>query len=132
MATKVKKGLFLELVKHAPYMANHMRRAEYYGVTAVQSPDAWCRVGPTWRNPTTDVWFVAGPGLARWGTSEGLAQIGVSTAPSPTWHAVNLSMTPKPNIAFAVADHVLEQSGHMETVKQLAREAEDWIKAGCP
>lgn len=122
---------FAGLLAGAPYYAAMIRRAEYLGPCVVQAPAAWCRVGPTWRDPVTGCWLCVGPGAAMWGTSEGLAELSTSTAPRPTWHAVGASLEPAPNICFAVLADVLA-ADHMTSVRELSEGAAEWIARGCP
>lgn len=94
----------------------------YLGVTVVQAKAAWTRVGPTWLLPGIG-YFVAGPGVADWGTKLGLAELAISTSPTPTFHAEGLSCAPEPNIVFAVRDEVAAHLGltdlHEEAIKMM-------------
>lgn len=139
MATKQRSApsapdLFQEFLAGAPHYAAQLRGkdAVYMGPCVVQCPGAWSRCGPTWLVPVggTAVWGVVGPGVLRWGTTEGLAQLTVGGA-KPTWHSVGFAWSPLPNLAFAMTAAAL-QEGPMEAVARLASSADRWIKDGRP
>ena len=79
--------------------------AEYIGVTVLNAPGGWTRVGPTWR--TRHGYLVYGPGAARWGTTLGLAELASAPTAKPTWHATGWALCPAPNILYLVAEVAL-------------------------
>lgn len=84
----------------------------YLGPVIIQAPSAWCRAGATWYVPSTACWIVYGPGLARWGTSQGLAQLAsASDACNPKYHATAWCIVPAPNLCFAIEEGQLEHLG---------------------
>lgn len=103
-------------------------RTEYLGVTIAQAPRAWSRMGPTWCDVRGRYW-VLGPGVADWGTSQGLAELSVSTAPAAKWHAVGLVCCPSDTLLFAVEAEVVAARPQ---IAGLAAEAEAWEEAGRP
>lgn len=90
--------------------------ATYMGVCVVQSPGAWTRCGPTWLDPRIG-WVTAGLGVRAWNTTEGLAELATSTAPSPSWHAPGVSVSPEPNLVLFVEAHVLTGKGMAPVVE---------------
>ena len=88
---------------------------EYLGPCIVQCEGSWTRVGPTWVTQR-GIWVVFGPGLSRWGTTEGLAQLSISDAVTPVWHSIGVGIVPTPHICFPVMRTLLSAS-HMETVR---------------
>lgn len=99
----------------------------YLGPCVVQAPGAWTRIGPTWLVPGVGT-LVIGPGLARWGTSQGLAQLAVDAAAcKPEWHAVAIAVTATPNIIFALTSASIT-APCLASVAALAAEVE--VKGG--
>lgn len=120
-----KSDTLASLLEQAPRIARLLETPGtiYFGVCIVQAPGAWSRVGPTWRVPGVGV-VVIGPGIARWGTTAGLAQLagaGVATA-KPEWHAVGLAIC-EPNLMFAVTASALA-APQMAEVTALAAEVD--------
>lgn len=79
----------------------------YFGVCILQAPGAWSRLGPTWRT-SDNVWICAGPGLGRWNTRRGLAEISQDVTANPEIHATGVAMCPKPNLVFEVSAMSIE------------------------
>jgi hypothetical protein len=76
-----------------------MTGATYYGVCLVNGPGGWTRAGPTWQLRTGN-WVCVGPGVAKWGTTKGLAEL-ASEAPLATeWHAVAATIAPDPHLVI--------------------------------
>jgi len=99
------------LLAGVPRIAALIRRnsSDYLGICIVQAPGAWARLGATWA--TERGWVVIGPGISSWETTQGLAELAVSTAPRPTWHAVGVAVAPVPNLAFACLTEVVAHLG---------------------
>lgn len=114
-ATKPKtKTNWLALLETAPApLLSDLRAAKYYGVAVFQAAGGWTRIGPTWRLPGGE-WAVFGPGVARWGTSLGLAELACSKSPTPTLHAVGLGVSPSVNIIYALLDEARANSNLAE------------------
>lgn len=89
-------------IASAPAIAAMLPQARYMGVCVLQAPGGWTRVGPAWILPAGCGWAIYGPGVARWGTSAGLAQLASESSPTPSLHAVGLSVCPDPNIVYAL------------------------------
>jgi len=115
MATHDSTGFMEALVRHA--LSELSDQALYLGSCIVQAPGAWTRVGPTWLDrERLQAWVVVSIGAARWGTSEGLAQLATSVDCKPQWHAPGTAIVPLPNLAFLIEPHVL-QAEHMAPVR---------------
>jgi hypothetical protein len=87
---------------------------EYMGACVVQGSGGWSRLGPTWW--TVRGWVCWGPGLARWQTTEGLAELVSQTSATPKYHANGWTCAPLPNMVFYVEDHVID---HLAPVPKL-------------
>lgn len=114
------------LLEQAPRIARilEMPGVVYLGACIVQAPGAWSRVGPTWRVPNMFT-IVIGPGLARWGTTKGLAELAVAAADcKPEWHAMGIAICETPNIVFAITAKALAAKV-MSEVATLAAEVGD-------
>ena len=99
---------------------------EYMGPCVVQSPGAWTRVGPTWIVPGIG-WVTVGLGVCQWGTTAGLAELASQPTATPKWHALGISISPAPNLVFAVTVQALE-SPNMADVARFAQEVD--VEAG--
>lgn len=107
-ATKKEKAAaappdYAAMLATAPQVAALLPRSRYMGVCVVQAAGGWTRIGPTWIMPD-GLWAVFGPGVARWGTTGGLAQLASEATPTPTLHAVGLAVAQSPNIVYALTD----------------------------
>lgn len=120
--TAAKPGVISGLLEQAPRIARLLETPGtiYFGACIVQAPGAWCRVGPAWRVPGVGV-VVIGPGLARWGTTTGLAQLAGAGAPAckPEWHAVGIAIC-EPNVMFAITTIALASSQLVEIAALVA------------
>lgn len=96
----------------------------YLGACIVQAPGAWTRLGPTWLVPGIGT-VVIGLGLARWGTSKGLAELATAAGGcKPEWHAVGLAICPAPNLIFAITAESLA-TAPMAAIAELAAEVDE-------
>ena len=113
-ATPAKAAGYMALLQSCPRVLALVTRpeSEYLGVCVVQAPAAWTRLGPTWVTPRG--WVVVGRGLSRWGTTQGLAELAISTVPKIEWHAVGVAITPAPNVVFACTPEVIDHLGLAE------------------
>lgn len=94
--------------------------AKYLGVCVMQCPGAWTRMGPTWYSP--QLGFInAGLGVRSWNTSEGLAELATSTAPTPSFHAAGVAVSLDPNLVIMVEDHALMGDG-LAAIRELDQE----------
>lgn len=115
-----------DLLEGAPRVYAQVRdksRSTYLGPTIVQAPGGWCRIGPTWLVQGLG-WVVCGPGINRWNTTEGLAEIATKGCEKTTWHADGVAVAQAPNLVFSVLKSALE-SGHVARCAELARQAEE-------
>lgn len=128
MATKMKNGTLKKLIDSAPRVKPILERSDYVGTCIVQAPGAWTRYGPTWHDERLG-WICAGPGVASWGTTEGLAQLAGPTAgkAKPSWHATGICAVPTPNVVFFAIEEALD-APIMELVRALAEEADEIVK----
>lgn len=102
----------------------------YMGTCVIQAPGAWTRVGPCWVVPGVG-WVCYGPGVERWGTSKGLAQLAVDAACKPSLHATAWTTVPAPNLAFALESAALS-APYFREVKEAATAADEWEARGRP
>jgi hypothetical protein len=110
------------ILSNSPRAENRIKTGEYMGVCIVQSPGAWTRIGPTWLTPVG--WINVGPGVSRWGTKLGLGELAVSITPTPSLHAVSLTISPTPNLVYAVGIGI--ENPNLKIVKSLAEEVEKY------
>lgn len=96
----------------------------FLGPTIVQCPGAWTRVGPTWAVPGIG-WVVYGPGIFKWGTTSGLAQLCREDTGKTTMHATAWSTVPTPNLGFAVEEGGMRAKAFEEVASATAA-AEAW------
>lgn len=94
----------------------------YMGPCVLQAPQGWTRCGPMW---WTDIGaIIVGPGVARWGTTLGIAELATRSTPSPTMYAAGWSHCSEPNLSVAVEEEALN-CPHMELVKAYAAQADE-------
>jgi len=82
----------------------------YVGPTIVQAKGAWSRMGPTWLVPGVG-WVCYGPGVDKWGTTQGLAELSSADSAKPSMHAVGWSIAPDPNIVFPMVEAAVNARG---------------------
>lgn len=104
MATKTKEkaNLMEALLGNTPRVLAQVKdeKSVYLGPCVVQAPGGWTRVGPTWQTPVG--WVIVGPGIANWGTTQGLAELASASTAKPKLHALGVAVTPDPNIVYAM------------------------------
>lgn len=98
-----------ELLNGAPRVLQQIQRPDaiYLGPCIVQDPGAWTRMGPTWYVPGIGR-ICVGPGVSRWGTKLGLAELATTGAPTPVLHAVGVSIGPSTNIVYAMLQEAVD------------------------
>lgn len=99
-------------------------KAVYMGCCIVQAPGAWCRLGATWYIPDLG-WVCVGPGIDRWGTTMGLAEIATFGSPQTTWHATGIGISQLPNIVFACTQQAID-SGNLSWGAEYHKQVEEY------
>jgi hypothetical protein len=94
----------------------------YVGPALVQAEGGWTRCGPTWVVEHIG-WVCVGPGVHRWNTTQGLAEIATYGCAGTTWHADGVIASPRPHIVLFVTQRALN-SGYLERCKELALQVE--------
>lgn len=116
-----------ELLEDVPRINKLVRLPNtiYLGPCIVQARGGWCRCGPTWL--VKDIgWVCVGPGINRWGTTQGLAEIATYGCPHTTWHADGVGVAERPNITFCVTRRALA-SGYLNRCAELAAQVDEAI-----
>ncbi len=75
---------FAEIVGPWAYASIKGPNSVYLGICATHTTGSWTRAGLTWR--VGDMLIVVGPGVAEWGTTQGLAELCVSRTAKPNYH----------------------------------------------
>ena len=123
LATKESLKEVLEDTPHAKNLITS-EDATYMGPCIVQAPGAWSRTGPTWLVKNVG-WVTYGPGVKRWGTEEGLAELCSSVKPKPELHAEGFDIVPNPNIVFPVSEKALKGNKSLVRVAELTAQADE-------
>ena len=123
-ATKEKAKSLQKALADVPRVEEMLKTegTKYMGACLVQSPGAWTRVGPTWLVPGLG-WVTYGPGARRWGTEKGLAELATGDSTNTEWDAEGVSISPNPNVVYAVSDHSLKTNPKLSRAAELHQQA---------
>lgn len=121
----MKATILTDLLESCPRIAALLRApgTEYLGPCVVQDPGAWTRLGPTWR-VAGDRYICIGPGVNVWGTTQGLAELATADTAKPKFHAIGISISPRPNIIFAMTPEAITNC----KIEAMAEEAQAWAQ----